>query len=72
MPPRASILRGLGTSAHPAGGCGIGRVVAPSLSVYGIDGLTVADASVFPRHVSNNPNFTCFMVGERAAASLRA
>jgi choline dehydrogenase len=72
LDPRASALRGLGTSAHPAGGCAIGRVVAPDLGVYGVDGLTVADASVFPRHVTNNPNFTCFMVGERAAALLRS
>jgi choline dehydrogenase len=64
---RVAALRGLGTTAHPAGGCAIGQVVAPDLGVYGVDGLTVADASIFPRHVSNNPNFTCFMVGERAA-----
>jgi choline dehydrogenase-like flavoprotein len=28
------------------------------------------DASAFPAHVSNNPNLTCFMLGERAAAML--
>lgn len=55
---------------QPAGGCGIGLVVDPNLSVYGIDGLTVADASIFPSHVSNNPNLTCFMVGEAAAARI--
>jgi choline oxidase len=30
--------------------------------------LRVADASVFPENISNNLNFTCYMVGERAAA----
>jgi choline dehydrogenase-like flavoprotein len=69
---RESARRGLGTGAHPAGGCSIGQVVDERLSVYGVEGLTVADASVFPRHVTNNTNFTCFMIGERAAAFIRA
>jgi choline dehydrogenase len=72
LSPRESARRGLGTGAHPAGGCSIGQVVDERLSVYGVDGLTVADASVFPRHVTNNTNFTCFMIGERAAAFIRA
>jgi len=71
LEPRTAARHALGTSAHPAGGCAIGRVVGPDLAVYGVEGLTVADASIFPRHVTNNPNFTCFMVGERAAALLR-
>jgi choline dehydrogenase len=62
---------GIGTGTHPAGGCQIGLVVDPKLDLYGIDGLTVADASVFPRHVTNNPNLTCHMVGEVAAATIR-
>jgi choline dehydrogenase len=53
-----------------AGGCCIGRVVAPDLSVYGVEALTVADASAFPLHVSNNPNLTCFAIGEVAAARI--
>jgi choline dehydrogenase len=62
---------GISTGTHPVGGCAIGRVVDPQLAVYGVEGLTVADASVFPRHVTNNPNLTCHMVGEVAAAVLR-
>jgi choline dehydrogenase len=70
--PFADRLRdGIGTGTHPAGGCAIGTVVDSRLDVYGIDGLTVADASVFPRHVTNNPNLTCHMVGEVAAATIR-
>jgi choline dehydrogenase len=61
----------ISTGTHPSGGCAIGRVVDPELQVYGVDGLTVADASVFPRHVTNNPNLTCHMVGEVASAKLR-
>ena len=65
------LLRRMGTGAHGAGGCCIGSVVAPDLSVLGTEGLYIADASVFPMHVTNNPNITCFMVGERAAEFVR-
>ena len=57
---------------HPAGGCRIGTVVDANLAVFGVDRLFVADASVFPLHVSNNPNWTCLMVGERFAAKIGA
>jgi GMC oxidoreductase len=57
----------LGTAFHPMGTCAIGAVVDEELRVHGVEGLVVADASVFPAHVTNNPNLTCFMVGERAA-----
>jgi choline dehydrogenase len=62
--------QGLATGTHPAGGCAIGPVVGPDLQVHGVAGLCVADASVFPRHVTNNPNLTCHMIGQRAAAIL--
>ena len=57
----------LGTAFHPMGTCAIGSVVDEELRVHGVEGLLVADASVFPAHVTNNPNLTCIMVGERAA-----
>jgi choline dehydrogenase len=62
----------LGTAYHCAGSCPIGDVLDAELRVLGVDGLRVADASVFPTNVSNNPNLTCFMVGERAAALMGA
>jgi hypothetical protein len=55
------------TGAHPAGGCGIGTVVGPDLAVFGAEGLFVVDASVFPRHVTNNPNITVHVIAEIAA-----
>jgi choline dehydrogenase len=58
----------LATAFHPAASCAIGRVVDAQLRVLGVDGLRVADASVFPDNVTNNPNLTCLMVGERVAA----
>jgi choline dehydrogenase len=64
------VPRLVSTGTHPAGGCGIGSVVDPSLAVRGVHGLTVADASVFPAHVTNNPNLTVHVVGEVAATVL--
>ena len=52
---------------HPVGTCPIGAVVSDDLEVYEIENLFIADASVFPSQVSNNPNLTCYMIGERAA-----
>lgn len=60
----------IGTAFHPAGTCPIGEVVDAELRVHGVEGLLVADASIFPGHVSNNPNLTCFAVGEKAAQLL--
>jgi len=67
VPLAERLRRGVSTGTHPAGGCAIGRVVDARLRVLGFDGLSVADASVFPHHVSNNPNLTCHAIGERAA-----
>ena len=53
---------------HPVGTCPIGAVVSEDLHVHGIENLFIADASVFPSQVSNNPNLSCYMMGERAAA----
>jgi choline dehydrogenase-like flavoprotein len=67
-----------GSVFHPAGTCRIGAasdpraVVDPSLRVYGVTALRVADASVFPTLVGVNPCVTSMMVGERAASLIRA
>jgi choline oxidase len=66
------------TVYHPAGTCRMGAaenddvVVDPQLRVRGLDGLRVADASIFPSMTSVNPMVTCMMIGERAADLLRA
>jgi len=56
---------------HPVGTCKMGAdamaVTRPDLSVHGIDGLRVADASVMPSLTSGNTNATAMMIGERAA-----
>jgi choline dehydrogenase len=67
----AILAERLGTAFHPCGTCAMGAVVDEELRVYGVDGLRVADASIFPAHVTNNPKLTCFMVGERDAELIR-
>ncbi len=58
---------------HPCGSARIGRaddptaVVDPELRVIGVEGLRVADSSVFPRVTYGNLNAPSIMTGERAA-----
>jgi choline dehydrogenase-like flavoprotein len=65
------------TVYHVSGTCRMGAVdddaavVDPRLRVRGIDGLRIADASVFPTLPSVNPVVTVLMVGERAADLVR-
>jgi choline dehydrogenase len=44
-----------------------GAVVGPDLRVHGVDGLTVADASVLPTVPHGNTNLAAILVGELAA-----
>ncbi len=74
---RAYIHETCETVYHPSGTCRIGRardplaVVTPDLRVRGIDGLRIADASVFPDMVTVNICNTVMMVAERAAELIR-
>jgi len=58
---------------HPCGTARIGRrddrraVVDPTCRVIGVDGLRVADSSIFPRITNGNLNAPSMMVGEKAA-----
>ncbi len=62
------------TVHHPCGTCKMGidklAVVDPDLRVHGIEGLRVADASVFPLLVGGNTNAPSVMIGERGADKL--
>jgi choline dehydrogenase len=61
---------------HQASTAKMGRdemsVVDASLRVYGVDGLRLADASVMPDVTSGNTMAPCVVIGERAAAMIRA
>ena len=58
---------------HPCGTCKMGRaddvtsVVDPECRVIGIDGLRVADSSIFPRVTNGNLNAPSIMTGEKAS-----
>ncbi|HWL71556.1 MAG TPA: GMC family oxidoreductase N-terminal domain-containing protein [Geminicoccus sp.] len=63
------------TLYHPACTCRMGTdpmaVTDPQLKVRGIDGLRIADASVFPKMISGNTNAVTIMVAERCASFIR-
>ncbi|WP_274629725.1 choline dehydrogenase [Arvimicrobium flavum] len=58
---------------HPCGSCRMGRaddplaVVDPECRVIGVEGLRVADSSIFPRITNGNLNAPSIMTGEKAA-----
>jgi choline dehydrogenase len=58
---------------HPCGTCRMGRaddpgaVVDPQARVIGVDGLRLADSSIFPQIPNGNLNAPSIMVGEKAA-----
>jgi choline dehydrogenase len=61
-----------GTVFHPVGTCAMGpdpatAVVDTRLRVYGLSGLRVVDASVFPNITSGNTHAPTVMVAQRAA-----
>ncbi|MFI9581071.1 GMC family oxidoreductase [Streptomyces sp. NPDC052236] len=66
------------TVYHPAGTCRMGAsgdelaVVSPDLRIQGLEGIRIADASVFPTMPAVNPMIGVLMVGEKCADLLSA
>jgi choline dehydrogenase len=46
-------------------------VVDPELRVRGVEGLSIADGSIFPSMPTVNPMVGTFMIGEKAADMIR-
>ncbi len=65
------------TVYHPSGTCRMGdagddlAVVGPDLRVRGIEGLSIADGSIFPSMPTVNPVVATFMIGEKSADLVR-
>ena len=73
----AAFIRETGTTSyHPVGTCRMGldamAVVDSELRVIGLEGLRVADASVFPTMPSSNTHAPSILVGEIAASLVNA
>ena len=55
------------TEHHPMGTVAMGKVVDERLKVFGVQGLRVCDASVFPGNISGNLVGTVYAVAEKGA-----
>ena len=71
------VRRTVKTDYHPVGTCRMGSdddleaVVGPDLTVRGIDGLRVVDASVMPKLVTANTNAPTMAIADRAVSLMR-
>jgi choline dehydrogenase-like flavoprotein len=67
----------VGTTFHPSSTCHMGPVTDPLAvvdhngQVYGVAGLRVVDASIFPTGPRANLHFTVVAVAEKLAESIR-
>lgn len=68
---KKAVLEWYMTEYHPCGSVAMGDALDSRLRVKGVKGLRVADASIFPGHVSGNIMSSVYMVGERAADIIR-
>ncbi|MEO1192250.1 MAG: choline dehydrogenase [Pseudomonadota bacterium] len=72
----AFIAEAVESAYHPCGTCRMGAaedplaVVDPECRVIGVEGLRVADSSIFPRITNGNLNGPSILVGEKAADHL--
>lgn len=60
------------TAGNPSGTCSIGKVVNEDLTVKGVEGLRVVDASVFPNTISSDNTGVIYAVAERVSDLIKA
>jgi choline dehydrogenase len=66
------VARDAETALHPSCTCAMGTVVDPAtMRVYGLDGIRVVDASVFPTIPNGNIYAPVMMIAEKAADLIR-
>jgi choline dehydrogenase len=66
------VARDAETALHPSCTCAMGSVIDPdTMRVYGVDGLRVVDASVFPYVTNGNIYAPVMMVAEKASDIIR-
>src|SRR3546814_6692341 len=69
----ANLCRAMTLTAHPVGTCRLGSaedsdaVVDNRVRVIGVEGLRIADASIFPTVMSAGPNLATMMAAEKIA-----
>ena len=69
----ANLLRSITLTAHPVGTCRLGSADDPDAvvdsrgRVIGVEGLRIADASIFPTVMSAGPNLATMMAAEKIA-----
>ncbi len=69
-PLETYVRRSVRNYFHPAGTCGVGRVVDTRGRVVGVDGVIVADASIMPTIPRANTNVTTVAIAERLAETI--
>jgi choline dehydrogenase len=74
---QTKVRRGVGTTFHPSGTCRMGPATDPESivdvdgRVYGVDGLRIADASIFPTIPRANIHCTIVAAAEKLSDKMR-
>ncbi|KAF4579556.1 hypothetical protein EYR36_001374 [Pleurotus pulmonarius] len=66
------VLQRTATCRHPTGTAQIGKVINGDLTVKGISGVRVVDASIFPYVVSAHPQAVLYTLAEKMADDIKA
>jgi choline dehydrogenase-like flavoprotein len=70
------VVENTSSQSHQVGSCSMmkrndGGVVDSRFRVYGVNGLRVVDASIFPLHFATHPQASCYGIAEKAAEYIK-